>query len=28
VVPQWWARLLLAVVAAGVTVHVLCLGTD
>ena len=27
-VPQGWARLLLAVVAVGVTAHILCLGTD
>jgi uncharacterized membrane protein YbaN (DUF454 family) len=28
VVSQWWARLLLAVVAVGVTAHILRLGTD
>ena len=28
VVPQGWARLLLAVVAVGVTAHILWLGTD
>ena len=28
VVPQGWARLLLAIVAVGVTAHILWLGTD
>jgi uncharacterized membrane protein YbaN (DUF454 family) len=28
VVAQWWARLLLAIVAVGVTIHILWLGTD
>ncbi len=27
-VPQWWARLLLAIVAVGVTIHILWLGAD
>ena len=27
-VPQWWARLLLAIVAVGVTTHVLWLRTE
>jgi uncharacterized membrane protein YbaN (DUF454 family) len=26
--PEWWARLLLAIVAAAVTAHILRLGTD
>ena len=28
VVSQWWARLLLAMVAVGVTAHILWLGND
>ena len=28
VVSQWWARLLLSMVAIGVTTHILRLGTD